>query len=155
MTRAVYPGTFDPVTNGHVDVVERAARIFDEVVVAIAESTTKEPHFSTGDRMALCEDVFSELNNVSVVSFKGLLIDLAKMKGADVILRGLRAVSDFDFEFQLAGMNHTMAPEIETLFLPASEGTSTISSTIVREIAAMGGDVSAFVPPAVLKKLQR
>jgi len=154
MTRiAVYPGTFDPLTNGHVDIVERAARIFDEIIVAVAKSAQKQSHFSMNDRVSMCQEVFDGLKNVSVTHFDGLLVNFVKSKNAHCILRGVRAVSDFDFEFQLAGMNHCMAPDIETLFIPASETTSTISSTIVREIAAMGGDVSLFVPPVVRRQL--
>ncbi len=149
---AIYPGTFDPLTNGHMDVIERAARIFGEIIVAVAESAEKQPHFSTDDRVAMCREVFDGLKNVSVDTFDGLLVNFAKSKKATVILRGLRAVSDVDFEFQLAGMNRCMVPEIETVFIPASETTSSISSTIVREIATMGGDVSLFVPPAVVKR---
>jgi len=150
---AIYPGTFDPLTNGHVDLVERAARLFNAIIVVVAQSAEKKTHFSIDDRVAMCTEVFDGLKNVSIESFDGLLVDFAQSKGANVILRGLRAVSDFDFEFQLAGMNRCMAPEIETMFLPASETTASISSTIVREIAVMGGDISLFVPPAVAKKL--
>jgi len=153
MQTVIYPGTFDPLTNGHVDVVKRASRIFNEVVVAVAESAGKKTYFSLDDRVAMCREVLNGLKNVSVERFDGLLVDFAKSKNANVILRGLRAVSDFDFEFQLAGMNRCMSSDIETVFIPASETTSSISSTIVREIAAMGGDVSVFVPPAVVKKL--
>jgi len=152
---AIYPGTFDPLTNGHVDVVQRAALIFDAVVIGVAESARKQPYFSTADRLLMCEAVFKGLNHVRVVSFDGLLVDFAKEQKAQVILRGLRAVSDFDFEFQLAGMNRCLASEIETIFLPANEATSSISSTMVREIAAMGGDVSGFVPPPVVEQFSR
>lgn len=153
MTRiAVYPGTFDPLTNGHVDIVNRATRIFDEIIVAVAESAEKQPHFSADERVAMCRAVFNGLKNVTVERFDALLVDFVKSKNANIILRGLRALSDFDFEFQLAGMNHSMAPDVETVFIPASEATSSISSSIIREIAAMGGDVSLFVPPMVAEK---
>ncbi len=145
----IYPGTFDPLTNGHVDMVERAAGIFENIVIAVAKSAGKEPRFSMEERVDMCKEVFKHLKNVSVESFDGLLVEFAKTKNATLILRGLRSASDFDFEFQLAGMNKTMLPAIETVYMSASKETVAISSTIVREIAAMGGDVSAFVPPVV------
>jgi len=154
MTIALYPGTFDPLTNGHWDVVKRAIALFDEIIIAVAESAGKNPQFSFGDRMAMCEETFSGLKTVSVDSFDGLLVDFAKTKNAKIILRGLRGAADLDFEFQLSEMNRTISPECETLFMKASDTTSSISSSIVREIAAMGGDVSLFVPPAVAKRLK-
>lgn len=154
MNMAIYPGTFDPLTNGHVDIVERAAHLFDDVIVAVAKSAGKQTRFSFSERVSICEEVFSDFKNVSVDHFDGLLIDFAKSKNANIILRGLRGASDLDFEFQLSGMNHAMSPECETLFMKAKDTTSSISSTIVREIAAMGGDVSLFVPPAVVKRLR-
>lgn len=154
MTIAVYPGTFDPLTNGHVDVIERASKIFDRMIIAVAKSAGKNPLFSSEERLAMCQDVFSNNEMISVKTFDGLLIDFLKSNKATVIVRGLRGASDLDFEIQLSGMNKAMYPECETVFIKASEATSSISSTIVREIAAMKGDVSLFVPPAVAKKMK-
>jgi len=155
MTRiAVYPGTFDPMTNGHVDIITRAARLFDEVVVAVAPTSRKTPFFSLDERIALVSKVLEGFDHVSVESLQGLLVDFAKNHNAQVILRGLRAVSDFDYEFQLAHMNYRMTPDIETIFLPGSEGSSYISGTLVREIIHLGGDASAFVPPIVAEHLK-
>ncbi len=151
---AVYPGTFDPITNGHVDVMERAAKLFDQLIVAIAKSARKTPYFSLSERLSMTSDSLAQLNNVEVVSFEGLLVDFARAHQATFILRGLRAVSDFDYEFQLAGMNRAMAAEIETIFLPATEETANISATMVREIMSLGGDVSPFVPPKVVERLK-
>jgi pantetheine-phosphate adenylyltransferase len=153
MRAAVYPGTFDPITNGHQDLVKRAARLFDRVIVAVARQTTKGTVFGLAQREAMARDVLEGLDNVSVVSFDGLLMDFARQQGASVVLRGLRAVSDFEYEFQLAGMNRTLAPEIETLFLTPAEKYTFISSSLVREIARLGGDVSEFVHPAVRRAL--
>ena len=152
---AIYAGTFDPITNGHSDLIQRASKLFDRVVVAVAESARKEPFFSLENRMDLAREVLAAFKNIEVISFSGLLVDLAKKQKAQVILRGLRAVSDFDYEFQLYGMNHKLSPEIETVFMPASEGTAYISATLVREIARMGGEVDAFVSPIVAKKLRK
>ncbi len=154
MTKIVlYPGTFDPITNGHLDLIERATRLFDKVIVAVASSSGKNPLFDIEQRIALVEKSVEGLENVSVCGFKGLLVDLAKEKNATVLLRGLRAVSDFEYEFQLANMNRQLAPEIESLFLTPSQKYSFISSTLVREVASLGGDVERFVPPVVLKEL--
>lgn len=150
---AIYPGTFDPITNGHIDLVTRAARIFDRVVVAVAESRNKTPLFSISERVFLARKTLSQLNNVEVVGFDTLLVDCAVTHGASVILRGLRAVSDFEFEFQLAGMNRALAPELETLFLTPGEKYAFLSSSVIREIARLGGDVSSFVPDLVMKTL--
>ncbi len=150
MTKTVlYPGTFDPITNGHLDLIERASRLFDKVIVAVAESAGKNPLFNVEERVQLVEQVVAACGNVEVCGFSCLLVDLAKQKKANVFLRGLRAVSDFEYEFQLANMNRRLAPEVESLFLTPDERHSFISSTLVREIAALGGDVSQFVPPAV------
>lgn len=154
MTTAIYPGTFDPLTNGHVDIVERVAYLFDEVVIAIAKSAGKQPRFSDKERFEMCCEVFEKHSGVVVESFDGLLVDFAKAKNAKIILRGVRGAADLDFEFQLSGMNRMLSPECETLLIKASDMTSSISSSIVREIAAMGGDVSLFVPPAVAKSLK-
>ncbi len=153
MITALYPGTFDPPTNGHLDIVQRAARLFDRVVVAVAANPGKRPAFSLEERVALSERVVDGLDNVEVRSFDTLLVDFTRECDAQVVLRGLRAVSDFEFEFQLAGMNRRLAPRVETLFLPTSEQFSYISSSLVREIAKLGGDVSEFVHPLVVEAL--
>jgi pantetheine-phosphate adenylyltransferase len=149
MTIAVYPGTFDPITNGHSDLVTRAAQLFDKVIVAVAASPTKAPVFALEEREALIREVMVDVPNIEVCHFDTLLVDFVRQKGAGVILRGLRAVSDFEYEFQLAGMNRRLAPDVETLFLRPAEQYAYISSSLVREIAALGGDVSEFVHPAV------
>jgi len=145
----VYPGTFDPVTNGHTDLICRASRLFDRVVVAVAADTSKAPVFGLDQRVDLIRKVVTHLEHVEVVAFSGLLVEFARSLGVPVIMRGLRAVSDFEFEFQLAGMNRRMAPDIETLFLTPAEKYAYISSSLVREIARLKGDVSAFVSPEV------
>ena len=151
---AIYPGTFDPVTHGHTDLVARAARVFDRVVVAIAESPHKKPLFSLRRRIEMTEHVLGELDNVEVVGFDSLLIEFAKEMGANVLVRGLRAVSDFEYEFQLASMNRHLHPEIETMFLTPDENFSFISSSLVKEIARLGGDVSGFVSDTVSEALR-
>lgn len=150
----IYPGTFDPITNGHVDLTERAARLFDRVVVAIAYSPKKVPLFTLEERVALCEVALEHLDNVEVVGFSNLLTDFAKSQNARCVLRGLRAVADFDYEFQLANMNRAIYPEFESIFLTPSEHLSYISSTLVREIASLNGDVGPFVPPQVATALK-
>lgn len=154
MRSVVYPGTFDPITNGHADLVLRAARLFDRVVVAVAADTGKAPTFTIDERLALVREVLGEQPGVEVVSFTGLLVNFARELGVGVIMRGLRAVSDFEFEFQLAGMNRRMAPEIETLFLTPAETYSYISSSLVREISRLHGDVTPFVSPVVQAALR-
>ncbi len=150
MATAVYPGTFDPITNGHVDIVERAARLFDGVIVAVADSVSaKTPVFPAEDRVLLARTAVGAIDNVEVKRFDSLLVDFAREQGAGVILRGLRAVSDFDYEFQLAGMNRRLAPDIETLFLTPTEQFAYISSSLVREIAGHGGNIDEFVHPSV------
>lgn len=149
MRQVVYPGTFDPITNGHIDLIERAACIFDRVVVAVARDTHKEPVFDTQRRLCLARDTLGHLNNVQVTAFSGLLVKFAEDEGISIIMRGLRAISDFEFEFQLASMNRRMTPRIETLFLTPAEQYAFISSSLVREVARLGGDVSPFVPPVV------
>ena len=146
---AIYPGTFDPVTNGHCDLIERAARLFDKVIVAVAANPKKAPLFTLAERVALAQQALATLPNVEVCSFDTLLADYAHRRGAQVILRGLRAVSDFEFEFQMAGMNRQLAPDIETLFLTPAEKYTYISSSLVKEVAALGGDISGFVHPVV------
>ncbi len=154
MRSVVYPGTFDPITNGHTDLILRAARLFDRVVVAVAADTHKAPTFSVEERVALVREVLKEQPGVEVVSFSGLLVTFAQELGVGVIMRGLRAVSDFEFEFQLAGMNRRMAPDIETLFLTPAETYAYISSSLVREISRLHGDVTPFVSPVVQAALR-
>ena len=151
----VYPGTFDPITYGHMDLVDRAARLFDKVIVAIAVSANKNPCFPIEERVELAKEVLAHHNNVEVYGFKSLLLHFMKEHNANIILRGLRAVSDFDYEFQLAGMNRQMEPQVESLFLMPAESLTYISSSFVREIAQMSGDVSKFVPLAVAKALSK
>lgn len=149
MLSAIYPGTFDPITHGHTDIVARAARLFHHVIVGVALGHHKAPGFSLEERVQLARAVLAHIPNVTVQGFDGLLADFARQCQAQVIVRGLRAVSDFEYEFQLAGINRSLAPELETVFLPTSTGYTYISSSLVREIARLGGDVSAFVHPAV------
>ncbi len=153
-TTAIYPGTFDPVTRGHADLVCRAARLFERVIVAVAKSTSKQTVFSLDERLAMAREVLAEYPNVEVCAFDGLLVEFARSKGATVILRGLRAVSDFEYEFQLAGMNRKLADDIETMFLTPAEQYTYISSSLVREIAALGGDVAPFVHDVVMAELE-
>ena len=148
--KIVYPGTFDPLTKGHEDLVRRASSLFDHVVVAVAESGGKTPYFSLSERVLIAREALSFYQNVSVESFGGLLIDFLRDNNSNVVLRGLRAISDFEYEFQLAGMNRDLYPELETLFLTPSEKYMFISATMVREIATLGGDVSKFVSKSVL-----
>ncbi len=150
---AIYPGTFDPITNGHLDLILRASRIFDRVIVAVADSKGKTPLFDLEERVQLAQGAVSDMPGVEVVSFKSLLVECARAKGAGVILRGLRAVSDFEFEFQLAGMNRHLDNELETMFLTPSEKYAFISSSVIREIAKLGGDISPFVTERVKQAL--
>jgi pantetheine-phosphate adenylyltransferase len=150
---AIYPGTFDPITNGHLDLIARSSKIHDKVIVAVAASRGKTPLFSLTERVELIKEVIKDFGKVSVIGFDNLLVDFAKEQNADVILRGLRAVSDFEFEFQLASMNRRLSPELETVFLTPDEQYEFISSSMIREIARLGGDVSSFVPATVQKKL--
>ncbi len=147
--RVVYPGTFDPITNGHIDLVHRASLLFDWVVVAVADSQRKNPLFNLQERVELCRAEVGHLDNVEVCGFDCLLANFVKAKNAYGVVRGLRAVSDFEYEFQLANMNRTLAPAMESLFLTPAEHLSFISSSLVKEIASLGGDVSKFVPPRV------
>lgn len=151
---ALYPGTFDPITNGHSDIIERAARLFDRVIVAIAANAKKQPAFTLEERITLAREALTGLSNVEVCGFDSLLADYVQQCDAQVILRGLRAVSDFEYEFQLAGMNRRLAPRVETLFLTPAENYAFISSSLVKEVASLGGDVSAFVHPKVLAALE-
>jgi pantetheine-phosphate adenylyltransferase len=152
---AVYPGTFDPITRGHEDLVRRAAGIFHRVVVAIASNPNKAPIFNIDERVELARGVFSDLSNVEITGYQGLTVDVARQYGNAVILRGLRAISDFEFEFQLANMGRHLAPGVETMFLTPKEQFTFISSTLVREIATLGGDVSEFVHPLVVAAFKR
>ncbi|GAA5216358.1 pantetheine-phosphate adenylyltransferase [Corallincola platygyrae] len=155
-TRVIYPGTFDPITNGHTDLIERAAKLFDEIIVGIAESPSKKPWFSLQERIVMAEQATQHLaDKVRVVGFSGLLVNFAKAHDANVMIRGLRAVSDFEYEFQLANMNRRLMPGLESVFLTPSESNSFISSTLVREVALHGGDVEQFVHPDVGQALLR
>lgn len=151
---AIYPGTLDPITNGHTDLVYRAARIFDKVIVAIAASKDKNSAFTLEQRVTLAREVLSDISNVEVCGFNSLLVDFAHRQNAKVILRGLRAVSDFEYEFQLASMNRHLSPDVETLFLTPAEQYSYISSSLVKEIAFLGGDISSFVHAKVAAALK-
>jgi len=153
MIRAVYPGTFDPLTRGHEDLVRRASTLFDAVILAVADSRSKKPFFTLEERLDMARQVLADLGNVEVMGFNGLLIDFARQNNARVVVRGLRAVSDFEYEFQLAGMNRNLSPDMETVFLTPSEQHMFISATLVREIAMFGGDISKFVHPIVRAKL--
>ena len=155
MIKAIYPGTFDPLTRGHEDLVRRAATLFDRIVLAIADSKAKRPFFAAQERIAMAREVLADVTNVEVFGFSGLLTNFVRDQGARVVLRGLRAVSDFEYEFQLAGMNRNLYPEMETLFLTPSEQHMFISATLVREIALLGGDVAEFVHPLVAKRLKQ
>jgi len=152
-TKAIYPGTFDPVTLGHLDIVTRAARMFDQVVLAVAASPSKKPMFSLDERVELARHMVAHLPNVEVVGFSDLMANFARAQQANVLVRGLRAVSDFEYEMQLAHMNRHLLPTLESVFLMPTEGFSFVSSSLVKEVARHGGDVSAFLPPHVLQAL--
>ena len=154
MLTVVYPGTFDPFTRGHEDLVRRAAGLFDRVVVGIADSESKRPFFTTAERIEMTREVLAPFPNVEVMGFSGLLMDFVASQGARIVIRGLRAVSDFEYEFQMAGMNRNLYPDVETLFLTPAEQYTFISSTIVREIAKFGGNVSGFVAPLVADRMR-
>jgi pantetheine-phosphate adenylyltransferase len=154
MIKAVYPGTFDPLTRGHEDLVRRACRLYDPLILGVADSRAKRTFFTLQERVAMAREVLADLKNVEVVGFDSLLTDFVRSHNARVVLRGLRAVSDFEYEFQLAGMNRSLYPDLETVFLTPSEQHMFISATLVREIAALRGDVSKFVHPLVEKKLK-
>jgi pantetheine-phosphate adenylyltransferase len=153
MIKAVYPGTFDPLTRGHEDLVRRASRLFDSLVLGIADSRAKRTFFTLQERIDMAREVLADVKNLSVVGFTGLLTEFVRKQDARVVLRGLRAVSDFEYEFQLAGMNRALNPEFETVFLTPGEQHMFISATLVREIATLGGDVSKFVDPVVGARL--
>ena len=155
MKKALYPGTFDPITLGHIDIISRALHLFDEITIAIATSETKTPLFPVEERIRQIELIFKGNEQVRTIGFTGLVVDLAKQEGVNVLIRGLRAVSDFEYEFQLANMNRAMSPDLESVFLTPKAKFSFLSSTLVREIASMGGKLSAFVDPIVEKALRK
>lgn len=154
MVTAIYPGTFDPITNGHADIAKRAASMFNKVIIAVADSDNKQTLFSSDERVVLASNVLSDIKNIEVVSFNSLVTDLARDKDAKVIVRGIRAVSDFDYELQMAGMNRQLLPGTETVFLTPAENLSFISSSLVREVSSFDGDVSPFVHASVLIALK-
>ena len=151
---AIYPGTFDPITRGHEDLVRRAGSLFDKLILAIAESPSKRPYFTLDERVEMAGEILADMKNVEIVGFNTLLMDFVHERGAKVIVRGLRAVSDFEYEFQMAGMNRSLYPEVETVFLTPGEQYMFISATMVREIARLGGDVGKVVQPSVNKRLR-
>ena len=155
MKKALYPGTFDPITLGHIDIISRAVHLFDEVTIAIATSETKTPLFPLEERIRQIELIFQGNKNIRTIGFTGLVVDLAKKEGVNILLRGLRAVSDFEYEFQLANMNRAMSPDLESVFLTPKAKFSFLSSTLVREIASMGGKLSSFVDPIVEEALKK
>ena len=159
MKKIVYPGTFDPITNGHIDLLERASKLFDQIILAVATSTRKSPLFDVDERVQLAKNAIKHLGNVDVRPLDYLLVNFVKDCSADAVLRGLRAVSDFEYEFQLANMNRALSPEVESVFLTPSEQFAYISSSLVREISSLNGDVSKFVPlnvsEALIKKFQK
>ena len=155
MTTIVYPGTFDPITNGHIDLVERAARLFDKVVIGIASSQRQSPLFSIDERIQLASDALTHVPNIEIIGFDYLLVNFVSDCKADAIMRGLRAVSDFEYEFQLANMNRALSPDIESIFLTPAERFSYISSSLVREISSLDGDVSKFAPANVVEALEK
>ena len=155
MVNAVYPGTFDLITNGHIDLLKRACKLFDHVTLAVAHNPNKKALFNLSERVKMAENAVSSYNNISVVGFDNLLVDFTHEQNASVILRGLRAVSDFEYEFQLAGMNRNLASDIETIFLTTAEQYAHISSSIVKEVARLGGDITKFVPPQVIAEINK
>lgn len=155
MRRAIYPGSFDPVTNGHLDVIERARKLFDEVIVAVAHNDQKQPLFTLEERVALLRATIGEANRVQIAPLEGLLVDFAVAQNATAVIRGLRAISDFEFEFQMALMNRKLEASVETIFLMPKEEYTYLSSRIVKEIARLGGDIAAFVPPGVVEAFAR
>lgn len=155
MKVAIYPGTFDPITNGHVDILQRSLRLFDRVIVGVAESLRKAPLFSAAERLQLVVEALGPQPGLEVETFGGLLVEYARRRGAHVVVRGLRALADFEFEFQLSHMNRHLAPEVETVFLMTTEENFYLSSSVVKEVAGMGGDMSRVVPPCVNRALKQ
>ena len=155
MRRAIYPGSFDPVTNGHLDVIDRARKLFDEVIVAVAVNDQKQPHFSLEERLDLLEATIGKLDGVQIARLDGLLVDFAIKQNATAVVRGLRAVTDFEYEFQMALMNKTLSPDLETVFLTSREAFTYLSSRVIKEVARLGGDVSRFVPAPVAAAIKR
>jgi pantetheine-phosphate adenylyltransferase len=153
VTSAIYPGSFDPITNGHVDIIQRGLRVFDRIVVAVLENPKKAPLFTTKERVRMIQDIFAGKKEVEVRAFDGLLVDFARARGTNVVIRGLRAISDFEYEFQMALMNRNLAPDIETFFMMPNVNYSFLSSNLVREVAALGGSVEGLVPGPVARKL--
>ncbi len=155
MRTAIYPGSFDPITNGHLDVIHRAGQLFDRVIVAVARNSEKQPMFSVEERMALIQEALGERKQFTVTHFNGLLVDFAEQSGAAAIIRGLRAVTDFEYEFQMALMNHRLKPKVETVFLAAQEAYTYLSSRLLKEVARLGGEIASLVPPHVATALHR
>lgn len=153
-SKAIYPGSFDPITNGHVDIIERGLRVFDKIVVAVLKNPKKAPLFTTKERVRMIQEIFAPNTGVEVQAFDGLLVDFARAKGTEVVIRGLRAISDFEYEFQMALMNRSLAPDIETFFMMPSVHYSFLSSNLVREVAALGGSVEGLVPERVARRLR-
>jgi pantetheine-phosphate adenylyltransferase len=153
-TRALYPGSFDPITNGHVDIIQRGLRVFDRIIVAVLENPKKRPLFTTKERVRMIQDIFASRKEVEVRAFDGLLVEFARAQGTHVVIRGLRAISDFEYEFQMALMNRSLAPDIETFFMMPSVNYSFLSSNLVREVAGLGGSVEGLVPGPVARKLR-
>ena len=149
MVTAIYPGTFDPITNGHIDIAQRAAKLFDEVIIAVAERKAEKTLFTKDERLFFVDNLFSNIGNIKSISFDGLVTDLAREKSARILIRGVRTILDFDYEFKMAGMNKKLYTDIETVFLTPTEDFNYISSSLVREIAVLGGDVSLFVPQSI------
>ena len=149
MVTAIYPGTFDPITNGHIDIAQRAAKLFDEVIIAVAERKAEKTLFTKDERLSFVNNLFSNIGNIKSISFDGLVTDLAREKSAKILVRGVRTILDFDYEFKMAGMNKKLYTDIETVFLTPTENFNYISSSLVREIAVLGGDVSLFVPQSI------
>ncbi|MDD4202898.1 MAG: pantetheine-phosphate adenylyltransferase [Candidatus Omnitrophica bacterium] len=154
-TKVIYPGTFDPITNGHIDIIERASRIYDKVIVSVAENDPKKPMFSVQERVDMVSKAVSNMDRVTVESFKGLLIDYVRSKKVRVVVRGLRMISDFEYEFQMALMNRKIAPDIETIFMMPKANYSYLSSKLIKEAAQLGADISVFVPSFVEKEIKR